>query len=251
MRPVPFLLALALLATPSFAADRYLVATRKAPRNVELRMVRESGEFRTHAVRAFESVDAFAADLTSDEVAALRRSPEVRFVTPAVERHMLSDGAPNHVSTNGSPYRATQTVPEGLTLIHATELWKYTRGAGPINVATFDTGIDTKHPDLAANYAGGYNTFTQTDDPTDDNGHGTHVAGTIAALDNNFGVVGVAPQARIWAGKFLDRTCFGLDENLVAGADWLIAKKRAVGGDWILNCSLGASFNSAIEEEAF
>src|SRR6266571_5572874 len=155
MRPVSILLALGLLATPAFAADRYLVATRKAPRNVELRMVRESGEFRAHAVRAFEAVDAFAADLISDEVAALRRSPEVRFVTPTVERHLLSDGAPTHAASNGSAYRATQTLPEGLELIHATELWKYTRGAGPINVATFDTGIDTKHPDLAANYAGG------------------------------------------------------------------------------------------------
>jgi serine protease len=251
MRPVPILLALGLLATPSFAADRYLVATRKASRNVELRMVRESGEFRAHAVRAFEAVDAFAADLTSDEVAALRRSPEVRFVTPTVERHLLSEGAPLHASSNGSAYRATQTLPDGLKLIHATELWQYTRGAGPINVVTFDTGIDTKHPDLAANYAGGYNTFTQTDDPTDDNGHGTHVAGTIAAIDNNFGVVGVAPQARIWSVKVLDRTGFGLDENLVAGADWIIAKKRAIGGDWILNCSLGASLNSPIEEEAF
>ena len=251
MRPVQVLLALALVATPSFAADRYLVATRKASRNVDLRMMREAGEFRTHAVRAFDAVDAFAADLTSDEVAALRRSPEVRFVTLAVERHLLSDSPRLHVDPHGSPYRGTQTLPDGIRMIHAPELWQYTRGAGPINVATFDTGIDTKHPDLAANYAGGYNTFTQTDDPTDDNGHGTHVAGTIAAVDNNFGVVGVAPQARIWSVKVLDRTGFGLDENLVAGADWLIKKKREVGGDWILNCSLGASLNSPIEEEAF
>ena len=214
-------------------------------------MLRESGESRAHAVRAFEAVDAFAADLTSDEVAALRRSPEVRFVTPAVERHLLSDGPPMHASTNGSTYRATQTLPEGVAMIHAPELWRYTRGGGPINVVTFDTGIDTKHPDLAENYAGGYNTFTQTDDPSDDNGHGTHVAGTIAALDNDFGVVGVAPQARIWSVKVLDRTGFGMDENLVAAIDWVIGKKRATGGDWIVNCSLGASFNSPIEEEAF
>src|SRR2546430_17714784 len=105
MRPVPILLALSVLATPSFAADRYLVATRKASRNVELRMGREPGEFRTHAVRAFESVDAFAADLTSDEVAALRRPPELRYMTLAVERHMLSDGAPLPPSTNASTHR--------------------------------------------------------------------------------------------------------------------------------------------------
>ena len=251
MRPVPALLALALLSAPSFAADRYLVATRKAPANSELRMVRESSEFRAHSVRAFKAVEAFAADLTADEVAALRRSPEVRYVTPTVERHILSDGPTRHIASNGSAYRATQTLPPGIQMIHAPELWKYTRGGGPINIVTFDTGIDTKHPDLAANYAGGYNTFTQSDDPTDDNGHGTHVAGTIAAVDNNFGVVGVAPEARIWSVKVLDHTGFGMDENLVAGADWVIAKKRALGGNWIVNCSLGASINSPIEEEAF
>jgi serine protease len=250
MRRCPVLVVLALLATPLFAADRYLVATRKASRNVELRMVRESGEVRAHSVRAFEAVDAFAADLTSEEVAALKRSPEVRFVTPTVERHALFDGTPLHASANGSAYRAQQTVPEGVTMIRATNLWRYTKGAG-INVAILDTGLDTQHPDLAANYAGGYNTFTRSDDPSDDNGHGTHVAGTIAAVDNSFGVVGVAPQARIWSVKVLDKTGFGLDENVVAGVDWVIGKKRAIGGDWIVNCSLGAWLNSPVEEEAF
>jgi subtilisin family serine protease len=244
-------LLLVLLATPVFAGDRYFVATRKTARNVNLRMLRDSGESRAHAVRAFEAVDAFAADLTADEVAALRRSSEVRFVTPTVERQLLSDRAPLHTAANGSAYRAAQSLPYGVIMIHATALWPYTRGAGPINVVTFDTGLDTKHPDLAANYVGGYNTFTQTDDPTDDNGHGTHVAGIIAAVDNDFGVVGVAPRARIWSVKVLDRTGFGLDENLVAAIDWVIGRKRAMGGDWIVNCSLGGSKNSPIEEEAF
>src|SRR6266852_1291440 len=250
MRRLPVLL-LVVLSTPLFAADRYFVATRKTARNADLRMVRDSGESRAHAVRAFEVVDAFAADLTADEVAALRRSPEVRFVTPTVERHLLSEGPPLHAAANGSAYRTAQTVPYGITMIHANALWPYTRGAGPINVAIVDTGIDTKHPDLAANYAGGYNTFDQSDDPTDDNGHGTHVAGTIAAVDNNFGVVGVAPEARIWSVKALDRGGVGVDENIVSAIDWVIKKKRAIGGDWIMSLSLGAALSSPVEEEAF
>src|SRR6266849_171188 len=247
MRLLPLLLATGLTAGPVVAADRYLVATRKAPRSTELRMIRESSEFRSHAVRAFDAVDAFAADLTADEVAALKRSSDVRFVTLTVERHALAD---LQAAPNGSPYRAAQTVPQGLTMIHAPELWPFTRGA-PINVAIVDTGIDTKHPDLAANYAGGYNTFDQSDDPTDDNGHGTHVAGTIAAVDNNFGVVGVAPEARIWSVKALDRGGVGVDENIVSAIDWVIKKKRAIGGDWIMSLSLGAALSSPVEEEAF
>ena len=214
-------------------------------------MLRDADDFRSHAIRSFASVEAFAADLTSDEVAALKRSPEVRFVSPVVPRYASAEDTRLVRSPNGSAYTATQTMPYGITMIHATELWRYTRGAGPINVAILDTGVDTKHPDLAPNYAGGFNTYAPGADPTDDNGHGTHVAGTIAAVDNDFGVVGVAPEVRIWCVKVLDRTGFGLDENVIAGLDWVIAKKRAIGGDWIMNLSLGASQNSPVEEEAF
>src|SRR6266851_172802 len=247
MKPLAAVLACILFTASLAASERYLVATRNAPQRAQIRMLRDSGDFREHGVRTFESADAFAADLTPAEVAELKRSPEVRFVTHVVERHASSLAA----SPNGSPYRNAQTVPYGLSMIHAIELWPLTRGAGPINVVTLDTGIDMRHPELSANYAGGYNTFTQTADPTDDNGHGTHVAGTIAAADNNFGVVGVAPQARIWSVKVLDEHGFGLDENVVAGVDWVINKKRAVGGDWIMSMSLGASYDSPVEGEAF
>ena len=247
MRLPTLLLAVGLIAGPLAAADRYMVATRSAPRSTQIRMIRESGEFRSHAVRAFDTVDAFAADLTADEVAALRRSSEVRFVTLTVERYALGD---LHPVSDGSPYLTAQTIPPGIPMIHAPELWPFTKGA-PINVAVIDTGIDTRHPDLAANYAGGYNTFDQSDDPTDDNGHGTHVAGTIAAVDNNIGVVGVAPEARIWSVKALDRGGVGVDENIVSAVDWVIKKKRAIGGDWIMSLSLGATISSPVEEEAF
>jgi subtilisin family serine protease len=252
MRSLRALLALGLLASPLFAADRYLIATRTPARDADVRMMRESTEFRAHSVRPFESVNAFAADLTADEVAALRRSPDVRYVSQTVERHVLDVAEQRlHPAVNRSAYQTSQTMPYGINMVHAPQLWSYTRGAGPINVVILDTGIDTKHPDLAANYAGGYNTFTQTNDPTDDNGHGTHVAGTIAAADNGIGVVGVAPEARIWSVKVLDKSGFGQDENLVAGIDWVINKKRTMGGDWIMSLSLGSSQDSPVEAEAF
>ena len=253
MRTLSLLLSITLSTASLEAADRYLVATRHAPLATQLRMLRDSDEFRSRGIRAFESADAFAADLTAGDVAELKRSSEVRFITPVVERHaFVEDSRPGlSLRPDASPYTSKQTIPYGISLIHAPELWPLTKGAGPINVAILDTGIDTKHPDLAANFAGGYNTFTLTDDPTDDNGHGTHVAGTIAAVDNNIGVIGVAPQVRIWSVKVLDKIGFGLDENIVAGVDWVIRKKREIGGDWIMSLSLGSWQNSPIEEEAF
>src|SRR5438477_2599958 len=244
MRPlITALFVIGLLSAPVEAADRYLVATR----GVSTKVLRET---ESHEIRAFESVNAFAANLTAAEVAELTRSGQVRFITPVVERHALVDGASQR-APNGSIYTTTQTMPFGVAMVHAPELWPLTKGAGPVNVAVLDTGIDTMHPDLVANYAGGYNTFTKTNDPADDNGHGTHVAGTIAAADNEIGVVGVAPEVRLWVVKVLDRTGFGLDENVIAGVDWVINKKHEIGGDWIMSLSLGASFDSPVEREAF
>ncbi len=262
MRSVVALLVSTLLTSSLSASEtaRYLAATRQPARTAQLRMLRDPDDVRAHAVREFAWVKAFAADLTADEVAELKRSPEIRYVTPVVARHAsVEDSGPPLsgqpgaavLHSNGSVYASSQTVPYGVTMIHAPELWPLTKGGGPINVAILDTGIDTKHADLAGNLAGGYNTFTKTNDPTDDNGHGTHVAGIIAALDNGIGVVGVAPQARIWSVKVLDNTGFGADENVIAGVDWVISKKHELGGDWIMSLSLGASQSSAVEEEAF
>ena len=90
-------------------------------------------------------------------------------------------------------------------------------GSPTVTVAVIDTGIDYNHPDLAGHYAGGYDFVHSTFDPLDDHGHGTHVAGTIAASLENLtgspataeGVVGVAPQARLLAYKVCaaDGTC--------------------------------------------
>jgi subtilisin family serine protease/subtilase family serine protease len=93
--------------------------------------------------------------------------------------------------------------------IDAPEAWAITTGSPAVTVAVIDTGIDYTHPDLASHYAGGYDFVHSTFEPFDDHGHGTHVAGTIAASLENLtgspaaaeGVVGVAPQARLLAYK--------------------------------------------------
>jgi subtilisin len=116
-----------------------------------------------------------------------------------------------------------------------------------------DTGIDRQHPDL--NVVGGANClkysgsfFRRTyycdasEDGDDDHYHGTHVAGTIGAIDNDTGVVGVAPGVRLWAVKVLDSQGSGSLSGIIAGIDWFVVqniKKPAV-----INMSLGGSGTS-------
>lgn len=202
------------------------------------------------ADRSFANVDAFAANLSNEEAAAMRRASGVRLVEPVVERHIESMPVPPHAATSAEIYTDHQTIPWGVDAIHARDVWPYTRGAG-VNVAVIDTGVDFTHPDLARAYAGGYNTLSPADPPRDDNFHGTHVAGTIAATDNGFGVLGAAPDVRLWAVKVLDQNGNGDSEHVVAGVDWVLSKKKEIGGHWIINLSLGSVNKSDVEAAIF
>jgi subtilisin family serine protease len=85
----------------------------------------------------------------------------------------------------------------------------------------------------------------------DDNFHGTHVAGTIAAANNAFGVVGIAPGVKLWAVKALDATGKGFDDGIAAALDWVISKERELGGRWVVNMSFGATAEGGtLEREA-
>jgi subtilisin family serine protease len=106
------------------------------------------------------------------------------------------------------------------------------------DIAVIDTGIDTKHPDL--NVAGGVNCSTGTN-YEDGNGHGAHVAGTAAALDDGTGVVGVAPGARLWAVRVLDETGNGSWSSVICGVDWVTAHAADIE---VANLSLAGSGDS-------
>jgi serine protease len=234
-------LLLALITLPLFAEEgqRYLIATRGRPDPERARVVANAD---SHRIRTFRNVNAFAATLTASEVAELRRSSHVELVTPVVKR-FADELEP---TTNAVDFELLTSW--GIDAIHAPEVWPVTRGAN-INVAVLDTGIDINHPDLKDGYAGGYNSMDPSKSPQDDNKHGTHVAGVIAARANGLGVVGVAPEARIWAVKVLDNLGTGSDETVTAGIDWVIEKAKS-GGLWVINMSLGANAPSEIERRA-
>ncbi len=148
----------------------------------------------------------YAADLTPSTVARLAQDSRVA----AVEA--------------GRPLRAqAQVVPTGVDRIEAdlsatASIDEADRPRTDVDVAVLDTGIDTGHPDL--NVVGGKN-CAPGKGYDDHFGHGTHIAGTIAALDNGVGVVGVAPGARLWAVRVLDKRGEGDTPELLCGIDFV------------------------------
>ena len=167
-----------------------------------------------------KAIDGFAADMSASDAAALARDPNVVSVEP------------DHVVTTALHDNLFQTLPTGIDRVdadlNATAAISGTPGAGlNIDIAVIDSGIDTEHTDL--NVAGGVR-FTGTgcaDGPYDDDfGHGTHVAGIIAAKDDDRGVVGIAPGARLWAVKVLTSSGSGLNSCVIAAVDW-VADRRA------------------------
>jgi len=128
-----------------------------------------------------------------------------------------------------------QILPWGVDRIEAEKVWA-TTSADLIKVGIIDTGIDVSHPDLVENLKGGINTIRYASGYNDDNGHGTHVAGITAAVNNSFGVVGVGPQIDLYAVKVLDRRGSGYLSDVIEGLDWAIKN-----GMQVVNMSLGTS----------
>ena len=197
-------------------------------------------------LREFSAIHGFAANLTSEEIASLKASGNVISIEPDGERHAFSDTV-----TAGA-----QTIPYGLNAVNAPAVWEITRGkslnGGPaIHVAIIDTGIDYKNPELASVFKEGFNFVARTSDPLDDMGHGSHVAGTIAAANDGSGVVGIASDVDIYSLKVLNSCGSGRTSDIISAVDWVIQKKAAIGGNWIINLSLGASEPSTTEESEF
>ncbi|MGL6105075.1 S8 family peptidase [Romboutsia sp.] len=121
------------------------------------------------------------------------------------------------------------TIPYGVNLINAPAIWNKGYTGKGVTIAIIDTGCDTKHPALSGSIIGGKN-FT-TDDKSNPNiyedyqGHGTHVAGTIAANTNNVGITGVAPNANLLILKALDKNGSGSITSIINAINYAIQQK--------------------------
>ncbi len=166
----------------------------------------------------------YSAELSHQAVEELRENPKVRYVTP------------DRVVTVQS-----QTIPTGIERAYATknpsaDIDGEDNPRVDADVAVIDTGIDYTHPDLnvvertnciAAGEEEGFESCVD-ESGVDGNGHGTHVAGTVGALDNGEGVVGVAPGARLWAVKVLTDEGWGYESWIVGGVDWVTAHSSQI-----------------------
>ena len=141
-----------------------------------------------------------------------------------------------------SVQETTDERPYGINQIKAPEIWDQSERGKGVVIAILDTGIDTTHPDLKDRIIDGRNfTFEgRFDDITDRNGHGTHVAGTIAGSEDGEGVVGVAPEADLLICKVLDRHGSGSYRSITQAIRWA-TKWRGPNGERvrIINMSLG------------
>jgi subtilisin len=183
---------------------KVLIAFRSAPGAADEALVRGAGG---QVRNRFHLVSAIAATLTPEAVAALRANPRVALVEPDVRIFAVDAELDNSW---------------GVKRINAGTVHAGGNSGTGVKVGIIDTGIDYNHPELAANYAGGWD-FVNTDaDPFDDNKHGTHVAGTVAAVDNDLGVVGVAPQASLYALKVLDASGSGDFSAVIAALEWAV-----------------------------
>lgn len=196
-------------------------------------------------------IKGFSAKLSDDKVKSLKNDTRIKLM---VEDHLVealgkvetTDSLENLIDNfkvKGNRFsfqQPSQVIPTGIKRIGAN--LNANKGAG-IGVAIIDTGIDLTHPDLQANIVANTTCISGTKNGNDDNGHGTHVAGTIAALDNSIGVVGVAPQAKLIAVKVLNRNGSGTWSSVICGIDWVTSHANQYNIK-IANMSLGGTGTS-------
>jgi aqualysin 1 len=216
------------------AADRYIVVLEEdvdrpsqVASGIEQRQDLEVGFVYSNAL------EGFSAEIPDDDLAAVRANPQVAYI----ERDR-----PVHV--------VAQMVPWGVERIGADEsstvAGNRSGAVSGVNAYIIDTGIDVRHPDLNVVH---HVNFARDRKNYDCNGHGTHVAGTVAAEDNGRDVVGVAPGARLTGVKVIGCNGSGSLSNVIDGIDWVTANARKPA---IANISLstGASraFDSAVRK---
>ncbi len=175
--------------------------------------------------------------------AKLAASPGVvRVDDDVVVEALVREGS---VKVKGASPQPVEVLPWGIDRIDAELVWP-SNTADPIRVGIIDTGISNTHPDLLANVKGGVNTINSRKGWNDDNGHGSHVAGIVAALNNKIGVVGVGPAIDLYAIKVLGANGSGYLSDVIEGIQWAMANNVRV-----INMSLGAgsdvqSFHDAV-----
>jgi len=134
-----------------------------------------------------------------------------------------------------SPVQPPEVLDYSRSVLNLNEAWSLTEGSREVLVAVIDSGVDQTHPDLVANIdlINGYDFYHDRVGAQDDNGHGTHVSGIIAAVKNSIGTRGVAPKVRILPLKFLGPTGSGDTADAVRAIDYAVLKgAKVISNSW-------------------
>lgn len=196
-------------------------------------------EYQGEIKRSYKIIPAVAAVLPEKGrvYALVRDNPCIAYIEPDYEIQAMED------------------LPWGVNSINAELVWNGAEGScevvqgknagSGIDISVIDTGIDYSHPELADNYKGGYDFVNDDADPKDDNGHGTHCAGIIAAGANGEGIVGIAPEANLYAIKALDSEGNGYISDVISGIEWSVKNNMK-----IISMSIGSTQDSTAFRDA-
>jgi len=224
-------------ATPSPIPDRYIIILNDGenPWSVANDMAQDRGLSVSHVYGT--AVNGFSAIVPRGQLDNITSDPRVNYIEQdsVVSIFKKPTGTPGKGGSGESTEQPPQSIPTGITRINGP-----ISGSVNVDVAVIDTGIDPSHPDL--NVVSGVN-FAKGKSWSDGNGHGTHVAGTIAAKNNDIGVVGVAPDARLYAVKVLDKRGSGFMSDVIAGVNWVAVNADTID---VANMSLGGSVSSTL-----
>jgi len=177
------------------------------------------------------------AELSEMDLLALKHDERIAYIEP--DRFIVLAKPPGVGPPGSTDPDPTQETPWGITRVGGAVNYTGTKKAWVI-----DTGIDYTHPDLNVNTTLSKTFIPRTSSANDDNGHGSHVAGTIAAINNDIGVVGVAAGAQLVAVKVLDKRGSGAYSGVIAGVDYVGATANS--GD-VANMSLGGPTSDALD----
>ncbi len=204
-------------AEPPARVDKVdvLVAFKEKPGPAEEALIRNNGG---KVKRTYHIVPTIAASIPRGKLNSLRRNHKVSSVEEDITVQIIEE-----------------RLSWGVDRIDAEVVHGQNKGQG-VKVAILDTGIDLDHPDLRV--AGDVTFVPGTTSGDDDNGHGTMVAGVVAALDNDIGVIGVAPDVKLYSVKVLNQDGNGVMSVILSGIEWAVDNNMQV-----INMSFGSFLN--------
>jgi subtilisin family serine protease len=199
-------------------------------------------------IHKLEIINSFAIRTPPGLIKVLENNPDIERIEVdgkvfATARKGIP-GPPPKTKEGELELQQSQPVPWGVDRIDADLAWATSFGIG-VKIAIIDTGCDKDHPDLIDNIKGGVNFVNGPGSKwDDDNGHGTHVAGIVAAQNNEIGVVGVAPNASLYCVKVLNNQGSGWLSDVIAGYNWAVSQ-----GMDVTQASLGTDSDSSSLED--